>query len=264
MKEFVFELKQRNELLFYFGGCCFLLAAIFILLTVVTSAKVMGVNAWYKPFKFALSIAVYVWTMAWLIAYLPSFNHSMFAWCVVGLLGFEILYIALQAGRGQLSHFNNSSPLYTGLYALMGLAATAVTLYTAYIGVLFFRGTFPQLPGYYLWGIRLGIAVFVCFSFQGAMMGARMAHTVGAPDGSVGLPVVNWSLTNGDLRIAHFVGMHALQVLPLLSYYVLKNTRLTIIAGMIYALLAVFALWVALQGRPFHAIRKQTSNVARL
>lgn len=218
MKTFFDTLRLRNETLFVFGLICLGCAVVFLLLTRLTSVQVMGVNAWYKPFKFALSTTLYAWAMAWFCYYLaPAFNVKPFNWAVVILLGWEIAYIALQAGRGQLSHYNLSSPVYSALYSLMALAATAVTLYTAYVGVLFFSRSFSDLPDYYVWSIRIGIVLFVIFSLEGFVMGSRMTHTIGGPDGGTGLPVVNWSRQYGDPRIAHFIGMHALQVLPVLE-----------------------------------------------
>ncbi|CAN5351848.1 hypothetical protein BH20BAC1_BH20BAC1_10070 [soil metagenome] len=249
MIHFLHTIKDRNGALFYFGAACLLLALVFILATRFTTTQVYNVNAWYKPFKFALSIAIYAWTMAWFCFYLPGFNLNIFNWSVIILFGFEIIYIAIQAGRGQLSHYNVSTSLFATLYVFMGLAASLVTIYTAYVGILFFSNNFPGLPSYYLWAVRFGIIIFVIFSFEGALMGSRMTHTIGGADGSPGLPIINWSTKFGDLRIAHFIGMHALQVLPLLSFYLLKNTKVTILLSALYLLLAVYTLVQALQGR---------------
>jgi len=260
MINFLRELEQRDSSLYYFGWVCLLLAVAFIVLSRITHVRVKGVNAWYKPVKFSLSIFIYSWTMAWLVYYLPGFNQRAYNETSVILLGFEIFYIALQAGRGQMSHYNASTKLYSFLFALMGLAASAVTLYTAYIGVLFFHDDVVALPTYYLWSIRLGIILFVVFAFEGALMGSRQSHTIGAADGAdAGLPFLNWSKKFGDARVAHFVGMHALQVLPLLSLYVLKNVSLTILVGLLYAFLATFTLVQALKGRPL--VRERKSEV---
>jgi hypothetical protein len=250
MIAFLETIKQRNLPLFYFGSLCMLLSVLFFVLAQVSAVSVNGVSAWYKPFKFAVSIGIYSFTMALYCSYLPSFNTTLFNAAVIVLLGFEIAYIALQAGRGQLSHFNVSSPLYGALYAAMGIAATLVTLYTAYVAVLFMATDVVPLPTHYLWAVRAGLWIFVVFSFQGFLMGSRLSHTIGAPDGGEGIPVLNWSKTHGDARIAHFVGMHALQVLPLAAHFVLKSTVGVLVLAVAYSLLAVYTLAVALQGRP--------------
>jgi hypothetical protein len=265
MVHFIQQIKFRNETLFYYGLLCLILSAIFILLTKYTSTQVYNVNAWYKPFKFAFSTFLFVWAMAWYCYYLPNFNIRLFNWTVIILLGFEIFYIAFQASKGQLSHYNLSTPVYATLYSIMAIAATLVTLYTAYVGVLFFKNDFPSLPNYYLWSIRLGIIIFVIFSFEGFAMGSTLNHSVGALNDNSNWFILGWSKTVGDLRVSHFIGMHALQVLPFLSYFVLKNTKLTIGLSVVYGLLAVITLIQALKGRPLiksDIYQKEISNKA--
>lgn len=250
MIDFIQQLIYRNETLFYFGSICFILSIAFLLLTKLTTTQLYNVNAWNKPFKFAISLGIYSWTMAWYCFYLTSFNIKLFNWTVVVLWSFEIIYIAFQASKGQQSHYNISTKVYSTLYTLMALAATVVTLYTAYIGLLFFNTSFPELPEYYVWGIRLGIIIFVIFSFEGFAMGSRLNHSVGALNDNSNWLILGWSKTVGDLRVSHFIGMHALQVLPLISFYILKSTNLTTGLAVVYGLLSVLTLIQAFQGRP--------------
>ena len=250
MISFIQDLKFRNEYLFYFGACCLILSIVCIVLTKTTTLQVQHLNAWFKPFKFAISIGLFSWTMAWYCHYLPNFNVTPFNWTVIILFGFELIYIIFQASKGQLSHFNISTPTYSLLYSLMGFAAVIVTIYTAYIGLLFFIQSFPNLPSYYVWSIRLGILIFVVFSFEGGLMGSRMNHSVGAINDNSNWWIVGWSKTVGDLRVSHFIGMHALQILPLLSFYTLKNTKATVFISILYGILATSTLVQALNGKP--------------
>lgn len=257
MIQFLDILKSRNGTLYHYGLICLALSIVFLILTRLTDTQVYNVSAWYKPFKFAFSTFLYAWAMAWYCAYLPSFNISFFNWSIIILLGFEIAYIAIQAGRGQLSHYNMTTPFYGAMYSMMALAATLVTVYTAYVGILFFTNEFPDLPNYYVWAIRLGIVIFVIFSFEGFVIGSRLTHTIGGADGEEGLPILNWSTKYGDPRIAHFIGMHALQVLPILSFYTFKDVKITLFASLLYGFLAIFTLVQALQGKPLFKVKNQ-------
>jgi hypothetical protein len=263
MIDFIQTLKSRNETLFIFGWICLFIAILFLIFAKTTSTQVYGVNAWYKPFKFAFSTFTFAWAMAWYCSYLPDFNIKLFNWTIIVLLGFEIVYIVIQASKGQLSHYNVSSSFYSAMYSLMALAASLVTIYTAYVGVLFFKHSFPELPNYYVWAIRLGIIVFVIFSFEGFAMGSRMNHSVGALNDNSNWFILGWSKTVGDLRVAHFIGMHALQVLPFLSFYVLKNTKWTIGLSVLYGLLALMTLIQALQGKPLIRQKQEAINSTR-
>ena len=80
---------------------------------------------------------------------------------------------------------------------------------------------------------------------------------MGAPDGGPGLPGTGWSREHGDLRVPHFLGLHAMQVLPLLALALGRRrwpettrVRLTLTAAASYALLFALLLWQALRGQP--------------
>jgi len=141
----------------------------------------------------------------------------------------------------------------------MAIAASLVTIYTGYVGFLFFKNSFPDLPDYYVWAIRLSILLFVIFSFEGFAMGSRLNHSVGALNDNSNWFIIGWSKTVGDLRISHFIGMHALQILPILSYYLLKNIKLTIGIALLYGILALLTLIQALQGKP---LIKESNSIA--
>ena len=83
-----------------------------------------------------------------------------------------------------------------------------------------------------------------------------MNHSVGAINDNSNMWLIGWSKTVGDLRVSHFIGMHALQLLPLLSFYIFKNTKATIVISILYAGLAVATLVQALNGKPLITQKK--------
>ena len=190
--------------------------------------------------------------MGWFMHYLNKPLHTMlYSWTLIITLSFELVYITLRAAQGQLSHFNISTSFNALMFNLMGVAITIITLWTGYVAFLFWKRSFPQLSQTYLWGIRVGLVLFVVYAFSGGMMAARLSHTVGSVmDTTQGLPLLNWSRESGDLRIAHFFGMHALQLLPLLGYYVTRTKQQIILLSLIYATAVTALLFQALNALP--------------
>lgn len=249
---FLSILKLRNQSLFYFGLFCLLFSVVCLILMLSLKIKVLGINAYIKPFKFFISSAIFTWTMAWIMESLEEPDQvNIYSWMVILILSFETLYIFIKACQGQMSHFNISSAFNTIMYSVMGIAIGALTTWTGYIGFLFFIKSFSNLPEYYVWSIRFGIAFFVIFSFEGGIMAGRLQHSVGGKDGGAGLPLLNWSTRLGDLRVAHFIGMHALQLIPLIGFYFLKNTKLVILLALVYFVATSLLLFQAFFGRPF-------------
>ena len=95
------------------------------------------------------------------------------------------------------------------MFGAMAVAAMAITLYAAYVALNFSRLSCPTQPGYYVWAIRLGIVICILFSLEGALMGGRQTHTIGTQLQTTFLPILKWNRREGDLRVAHFIGMHA-------------------------------------------------------
>jgi hypothetical protein len=126
----------------------------------------------------------------------------------------EDTIIALQSLRGVRSHMNYSTPLDGALFAVMGLFIAASSVFAAWLLVMWCR-TDGGLPPAVVWGIRLGLVLLLAASVEGVRMVAWGGHTVGAEDGGSGLAFVNWSTGHGDLRVAHFFALHALQIFPL-------------------------------------------------
>jgi len=248
---FFSELKRRNALLFWFGLFNLAVAIVCLVLMQFEETQILGVNKWLKPFKFYASVGIMVLTMGWLLHYLNNVKKiKLYSWLIVISMLFENGLIITQAIRNTTSHFNITSPINGIIFNLMGIFIIVFTVTLILICLSFFKQNQFSIPTAYVWGIRLGMLFFLFFSLEGGMMLGLLKHTVGGPDGGPGLPLVNWSKQYGDLRIAHFVGIHSLQVLPLFGNYIAKTKIQTIIFSVFYFLIVAALFFQAMKGIP--------------
>lgn len=243
---------SKNPVLLSFGILCFLGALICMVLARYNAAIILGVNAWLKPLKFFISIGVFAWTMLFYLHFLSdALQVAVYSWVMTVLLSLELFFITFQAARGRTSHYNLATGLDSMISVLMGIVITLAMLHTCYIFLLFVQQKKFNLPPPMVLAMRLGLLSMIVFALEGFLMVRQMKHTVGQADGSPGLPLLNWSGHYGDLRVAHFFGMHGLQLIPLAAYFFACSKTIVYVIALIYFLLVTYTLIQALYGRPF-------------
>jgi hypothetical protein len=263
----VFALLMVPATLFCLGGL------------VLDDRVVDGAPVWLKPLKFMISMLLYTVTWAWMFT-LQTKQRRWVWWtgtATVAMLAVETVAIVGQVVRGEASHFNNETVFDNMVFRVMGAAITVVWLLNMAQGVVLLRDRIADRA--MAWAVRIGVvlgSVGIGLAFlmvtptddqlaafdHGATPDRIGAHTVGLPDGGPGMPLTGWSTVGGDLRIPHFVGIHAMQFLPLvaLALVVLAprvrrlaaeavRVRLVAVAGGAYAGLVGLVTWQALRGQ---------------
>ncbi|MEM7798424.1 MAG: hypothetical protein AAF633_04465 [Chloroflexota bacterium] len=225
------------------SGAHIIMTLVLLALLPFDSRTILNEAVWIKPIKFTLSTVIYTATIAWLLSYIT--HRPWIKRIVAGstgiLLASEIGIVIYQAGRGVRSHYNITTPFDEVLWGMMG---TMIMLLWVTNFVLLLLLLFQKLPSRaFKWSLVSGLIIaivggLVAFPMTSQTTAAQQevfdnggrpdavgAHTIGAEDGGPGLPFVGWSTTHGDLRPAHFVGLHGLQMLPLLGFWINRRWR---------------------------------------
>ncbi|MFJ7988164.1 hypothetical protein [Streptomyces sp. NPDC096351] len=261
--------------LVWFAASMGVLALVSAVGIAVDDRVLVGVPIWTKPFKFSVSFVAYALSLAWMLTLLPR-GRRVGWWAgtvVTAASAAEMVLITLQVVRGERSHFNQATPFDNTVFQLMGATVLVLWLGALAIAVLLLRARI--LDQATAWAVRLSSLIALAGAAVGFLMvsptpeqqavdGSPIvgAHSVGVPDGGPSMPVTGWASDGGDLRIPHFFGMHALQVLPLLLLVLAAlaprftrladervRLRLTLTAAAAYTATFVLLTWQALRGQ---------------
>ncbi|GAB4083990.1 hypothetical protein GCM10028784_06200 [Myceligenerans cantabricum] len=246
-----------------------------VVLAIVDPREILGQNAWFKPLKFALSTGIYAVTLAWLIGQTRRLRRTADVLGVVIAVALlvELAIIVGAAAVGTTSHFNVATPLNTTLWATMAGFIVTVWVASLVVGIAVAGSPGPDAArnlavraGVVLGLVGMGLAFFMTSPDPEQLndfQGVAGAHAVGVADGGPGLPFFGWSTEGGDLRIPHFVGLHALQAIPLgllglelaaRRTAVLRDPRvrfrLVLVGALTFAVMLGILTWQALAGEP--------------
>ena len=253
-------LKEQSPLLYYIVIAHLIIMIPCFIGLLVDERTLLGVNVWIKPLKFVISGAIFIATVGYFVTLYPFSNRkkSIINNTTAVTLLIEVLIIIAQAARGVRSHYNMESPLDGLLFAAMGILVGINVLTMALFFVETIRKKLDTTKAIQ-WAILMGWIIILLGSMVGGQMIGQMSHNVGVADGGEGLPLLNWSTVAGDLRVAHFFGLHGLQIIPLFAFMLAKKWKATdkkqIIAvsifGLLYATWIGYTFYQAKQGMPF-------------
>jgi len=247
-------LRRANPAMWNTGIVFLALCLVCMGLTLVDHRLFNGINVWIKPAKFFGAIGLHLLTVTAALLLLPektrtSGRMTALASLMVAFMIYETGYISLRAARLEASHYNETPWGALG-YAMMGVGAVWVVIFTAWVGMLVLR----QGPG-----TLLGRAVGWSFILSAPLtfvtagtLGGMGSHWIGGDQtDATGLPLLGWSTTGGDLRVSHFVSLHLMQVIPLAA---LSGRGLVVLAAAIAGIAATAATYAqALMGYPLVA-----------
>lgn len=264
-------LQRASPPLFWVGSALLILSCFTLLLTQFDARLFQGVSVWLKPWKFQFSTGVYLLSLALFMMWLPretlkTRSAKYVVWVAVFSGLFEVAYITLQGTQGKASHFNTVTRFDSIMYTLMGVGAVLLVSASGVLGILIARSKTYALPAALKLSIVLGLLATLVLGliFGGYMSSQRAGHWVGktaalATDAG-GLPLVAWSRSGGDLRVAHFFGIHAMHFIPLFGFALHRLCTPQAIArpavwgfAIVFCALCFWTFFQARSGLPFIA-----------
>jgi hypothetical protein len=217
-----------------------------------------GVPVWLKPAKFSLSFVIHFGTLALIVTALsPDLRRSRHIAVAGSVMAVsfmvEMAYLFLQAAQAQHSHFNLDTTFHLVAYQIMGIGAVLLIVMPVLVAHVAQRETAfgPNTRQGIWWGALLSLGLTLVVA---GYLSSGTGHFVGTPSpGAATLPLFGWSAEVGDLRPAHFLSLHALQVLPLLGLWADRSGRsgaVIPLAATLYGLATAAVFVQALMGLP--------------
>jgi hypothetical protein len=190
--------------------------------------------------------------MGWYLYYLNNtLQRNVLIWGFLITTFIQTSLILLQSYRGESSFYNNNTPfdkLVVGFQTVNNIVFFLLMLATTY---LFYFQKKNAVSQHFTWGIRMGMIIFLVGIFLGVFI--LIQNYYASSVNNVFLENVGISKQkHGNFNIPFFLGIHALQIIPLLSYYFFQNKRQVINFTLLYfILMVVFFLMAVLNLKIF-------------
>ena len=258
----ILELKSTQSLWYRAAMFNFALMVFCLVLGLFDDRTLNGISVWSKPTKFGLSTGIYFLTLVWFATFLDArtLRGTGGKW-LVGISSiagiFEVVYIAIMASLGEASHFNFSSIFTIIMYIFMGVGAVSMVVILPWMAYLIAKQN--SMANALVFAIVIGLCLTCLLGGGfGIYLSGNVGHWVNAaPTDANGIWLFNWATDGGDLRVAHFFGIHAMHAFPIFVVLLPQHwsqkfklkTLIFFIVG--YVMFSAHTFFQAINGQPF-------------
>ena len=252
------------EQLWWFSATAFVITFVAMwALSLVDTRSLDGANVWAKPMKFSISVALHLATLALVMHFMSAsiqINVLLIALAVASVIAAigEVGYIAIQAARMEVSHFNVGTPFHAAMYSIMAFGAVVLVVASGGVGLAAaIDGQSSLSPP-----VRLAVAIgliggTILTLITAFRLGGNMSHHIGVEAaGALRMPITGWSLTVGDLRPAHFLATHMMQAVPVFGIVAARvlpsgvAVAAVLLAAVAWTAATVVVYSIGVSGRP--------------
>ncbi|MBX9690604.1 MAG: hypothetical protein K2X27_28070 [Candidatus Obscuribacterales bacterium] len=185
----------------------------------------MQIELWQKSLKFSLSFMLYSFSLLQIAANLDSLKPLLKVTSLSVLIG-AVLELSSIYGALLVAHFGSPLQIQASEKSLLLLARTAIIPVSMALPIfLFLLLRKPGITPLRLYGFCWGTALALLGLIPGLMMlmPAAIFHGWPAYLSSSSKLTLAQAIGHGELRTAHFFGIHALQIIPLAAYALEKS-----------------------------------------
>lgn len=240
MASVVQEQKKRNSTLFWYGILNFVCVIFCIGFSLFDDTQVLGKNAWLNPIKYYFSIGIFIMSMAWYLYFLNNvIQRNILIWGFLLTTFIQTSIVLLQSIRGVSSFYNLNTPFDKMVFGIQTISQIIFILLMVVTTYSFYFQKKNSKSQHFTWGIRMGMVIFLI----GLLIGIYMIKVNVNNESILGINILYKK--HGNLKIPFFLGIHGLQIIPLLSYYIFQSKRQVLNFTLLYFIMMVVFIFMA-------------------
>lgn len=234
---FIQKLQERNKWLFLLGCFVFILGIISLGFLLFDIRDVDGISLWNLPFRLSVGSGLYIFTLAWLSYLINNTNVRKAITAFVFLIFSCFLSIVfIQMINDRIIFISNDTPFDLLMNQICLVLFLFFLILQIWITVIFYTQKKNMHSQHYTWGVRMGFIVFTFF--------LSVVFTIFLCKGkSVYLDLFQSHRgLSFEIQTSFYLGLHSIQIIPLLSYYLFDQKKQVVFFSISYVVLILVLL----------------------